>query len=104
MLDLWTVGVRISSLLSGLLVLLQLFQRVKVILHRLIELGRTHAIRLLNGLFDGHMLQLDQPEVSAGLAKLVFVQQVVHGDPRLRVEQRAMRALLVTGCVVPHGE
>ena len=61
---------------------------MKIVFHRLFELRRAHAKGLLDGLFDRNFPYLHQSEISSGIGQFVLVEQVVHHDPRLRVEHR----------------
>ncbi len=56
----------------------------------------------MNGVFHGHLLIQDEIEVRAGFGQLLFVEQIVHHDPRLGVVKRVVRAQVAGGGVVLH--
>ena len=58
----------------------------------------------MNGIFDGDVLIQDEIEVCAGFGQLLFVEQIVHHDPRLGVVKRVVRAQVASRGIVLHRE
>ena len=68
---------------------------LEVVAQILLELVRGHAERLLNRLRNRSLFDLRQLQIIEQVGKFLFRHQVVHQQPRLRVENRAPLPLVI---------
>src|SRR6185369_3556287 len=69
-----------------------------------VELLRGHAERLLEGLRKRYMLPLGKVDVGINLRRFAFQQEIMDGQPGLRVEDVATATLVVIARLVIHVE